>query len=146
MRDIKFRGKRVDNGEWGYGYYVRTTEENDDYSLFEKDWIYDDEGWCRYGVIPETVGQYTGFKDRDGVKIFEGDLIQTYDNYYAEPEGDYLTPMEVKFSEGIFGIGDDGNLDPYVLLNDFADTNDYTVTVIGNIHDNPDALEGKYGC
>lgn len=81
MREILFRGKRIDNGEWAKGFYVCVLDTH--YIMTGKfdsltNGIINSEA---YKVDPSTIGQFTGLTDRNGVKIFEGDIV----NYNGEP-------------------------------------------------------------
>ena len=133
MREILFRGKRVDNGEWVYGYYCRCC-----YTDKEKDHIIPHYASVLYAleVIPETVGQYTGITDKNGTKIFEGDLVST----------DIARPfLIVEFRDGCFMFNcNDGDTDYYDIMLPILDESQTVYKygeVIGNIHDNYESIK-----
>lgn len=131
MREILFRGKQKDNGEWVYGYYAYCTDggmlSNRIYSSFAESYGTDKLDVWWFEVIPETVGQYTGLTDKNGTKIFEGDIVEMP----AYRGGKHFTT--VYFENGKFAV----NGSNY----HFKDIKPRNLKVIGNITDNPDLLE-----
>ena len=141
MRTILFRGKRVDNGEWVYGYYYTQiiTHAGNKKS---RDHFMRTEQNIRYEVDPETVGQYTGLTDKNGKMIFEGDVAKAeHDNYYNpehEEEPEYSAWIgSIEYEEGYYQINTNCEYRP--AINNIRIK---TIEVIGNIHDNPELLGG----
>ena len=130
MREILFRGKRHDNGIWIYGSLFKRINNQYIYPL--------PISTSKTEVIPETVGQFTGLTDKNGMQIFEGDIIR------AKIEGGNHSGftwqnMPVDFQQGSFCLNDRSGY-IFCVLGAFATS--VTLEVIGNIHDNPELLEG----
>ena len=132
MREILFRGKRLDNGEWVEGYFVNLWLIH--YQKHQP--IITDNNAVSYDVDPSTVSQYTGLTDKNGKKIFEGDIVKT--DKFSEPNKQYIIKYDLQF--GAFISQDRYNL--YFVTFD-GDSGEFEV--IGNIHDNPELLEVENG-
>lgn len=126
MREILFRGKRVDNGEWVYGYYVVLKGAKSTYHYILTGEMTFGLNYEEHEIIPETVGQYTGLVDKNGRRIFEGDIVKWFSKKYT-----------VVYKDGRF-IGEEEHfigVDEYGFINLYGE-----VEVIGNIHDNKELL------
>ena len=147
MREILFRGKRFDNGEWVMSEnIIRFIPENGEDLIFipalnepctcyhdEKDNIIAFEKGIFYKVDTKTVGQYTGMKDKNGKRIFEGDVAKVL-------QGKDKDIAYVGFENGAFMLyPKTGNIYERTLWSYWY--NDWDVEVIGNITDNPELLE-----
>lgn len=123
MREILFRGKRTDNGKWVVGMLARYNSKFNTANMV-------DEFEMLVPVIPETVGQYTDLTDKNGKKIFEGDIV------LMPSYGGGKHKSVVYFKNGKFAV--DGS--NYA----FKDICPKRMEIIGNIHDNPELLKGGY--
>ena len=144
MRTIKFRGQRIDNGEWVYGYLyqlplpsgvgcmILTTDNNHEDNSIEPEYHLAFTLWVDlFPVKPETVGQNTSLRDIKGNDIYEGDILRL--------KGERCK-LEVRFVRGVFAFLWDGNLDDEFPCN--APTQEWA-EIIGNIHDNPRLIKHK---
>lgn len=145
MREILFRGKRVDNGEWIEGYLFRLSERLNPFIMIKN-------RSESHEVFPETVGEYTGLTDKKGKKIFEGDIIKAY----FRPQNFKNSPYaigNVIFENGIFKVAvhisknsieykvfEEEDVAAYSIEHNFLDRY-YVLEVINNIYDNPVFLE-----
>lgn len=128
MREIKFRGKRIDNGEWIYGFFVF-----DEFKGFEgKAGIAFTDSPLGFEVVEvdiKTVGQYTGLKDKNNIEIYEGDTYH---------QGDKNILYVVEYTQDCSFMGRQiRTKGSRVGLSYWQDR----IEVIGNIHDNPELLE-----
>lgn len=149
MREILFRGKRIDSGEWVEGAFLN--DRNGAFYICPavSDISYGDSGTsrrigCWYKVDPSTVGQYTGMKDKNGKRIWDGDILHTAKiadglGGYYHPPLDYPVNVVVKWDLCAWmweTLCDDKR---YITFpNAWCH---YECEIIGNITDNPELLE-----
>lgn len=144
-REILFRGKRKDNGEWICGDLLQDVESGIcaivSYVNLGGN-IHDLSESCIFAVIPEIVGQYTGLTDKNGVKIFEGDIVKGT-AYSATRIGVIVWIDEISG----FGVRYVNAPNPTAWVNSsilrcvsLGKTDEFAAEVIGNIHDNPELL------
>ena len=128
MMEILFRGKRLDNGEWVTGnLFVSDTDSRTHILVGSRIFT------IEWEVDPSTIGQYTGLKDKNGKRIFEGDIAKVL-------QGKDKDIAYVGFENGAFMLyPKTGNIYERTLWEYWY--NDWDVEVIGNITDNPELLE-----
>lgn len=142
MREIIFRGKRVDNGEWVYSSFIMQDKEHK--LLLAEVELFDGEKWR--AVDPETVSEYTGLTDKNGKRIFEGDIVELEDRYY---DTKWRAIVEFGNPNGNCSWGWQlrpiGKVDINTDILCWIEMEDVGVfcEVIGNKWDNPDLLEVK---
>lgn len=145
MRDILFRAKRIDNGEWVEGYYIyhikRTlcpfgdsVKPEDEQHVIMQDGFSDwnmPRNTVAFDIEPETVCQYTGLKDKNGEKVFIGDIIRCTKGcthkviWMKEYAGTFIGGMPAVYLSG--------------LNKGYAWTGEEEI--VGNIFDNPERLK-----
>ena len=124
MREILFRGKRMDNGEWVEGNLFLPDKKETPTEICMGTNIVR----INFDINPETVGQYTGLEDKNGEKIFEGDVL------------------ELDGEDGFFEVEYDDDRAMFVICGDYTtfyfDNLWNEVEVIGNIYDHPELMGG----
>lgn len=141
MREILFRAKTLDEGEWVYGYYGRKGVDEKTYKHYICKPVFNSNGTTYNGefyfedieVVPKTVCQYTGLTDKNGKKIFDGDIVKIT-NPYDKSISYYISFKSSSFVANQIGI----NFCTY--LSEFY-CGVYEIEIIGNKFENPELVE-----
>ena len=152
-REILFRGKRESDGKWLYGLYSDHRVHGTDFPCIMPLRMGKDDG--DWAVLRETVGQYTGLTDKNGKKIFEGDILKCHDNpkdlvkvvfsEFGVVDTDTECPVDtvIGWHYEVIPTDELSAVEPFCLSMPL--TKSYIeychMEVIGNIHDNPELLE-----
>lgn len=147
-REILFRGKRIDNGEWVEGYFVKGEwyfDKKEIYALLPLDLCFfprcEISEWVE--VDPKTICQYTGLTDKNGRKIFEGDIIKFKHGGEFHDRGIWYRNYVIEYVNTFhtYGLRFRNQSIHFACKKSIISMHD--VEVIGNIFDNPELLEGE---
>ena len=140
MREILFRGKRADNEKWKSGLLCKQLDLDGTDELCIQTWDREAQGVSSrvVAVIPSTVGQYTGLTDKNGKKVFEGDILKHFNKPTIQAEAYDIYKVEFDEVRCMFV----GRINTAVTAELKKYLGDY-YEVIGNIYDNPELLVGK---
>ena len=135
-REILFRGKRVDNGECVYGHFCEfpCDDDTDIPSIMRIESKENHRTLMQYPVISETVGRFTGLTDRNGVRIFEGDIVKV-----KTISGSFINYVITWFNSDLCWVMQSLK-DTSVI---FRLRSCWKFEVVGNIHDNPELMRGE---
>ena len=162
MREILYKAKRIDNGEWVYGSYLYTFCEDKNCPIVgiqgEKHWIVEENGNI-FWIDEDTICQFTGMYDMNGEEIWENDIIKLHQFLFDGSEYEkeilisieYMSEMmcfvanliEAKEIKRYMGYEDEDTEKVVVPFNDFYGLHEESFEVIGNIFDNAELLENK---
>lgn len=135
QREVKFRGKRVDNGEWVYGSLLISEPQEKSLEPLHYFICPLDKGYHR--VIPETIGQYTGLHDKNGKEVYEGDIIQFNDGIVINKSNTHKSA--VKWVDELGGFYIHADCIGYYQVNP-SQCKMYHFEVIGNVFEDPELI------